>query len=614
MAARRAASPADRTTTDADGAMALDDEHLAAGPVPAPATGGTDPPTAAQAAPAQKVRRVYSVQFSHSALPGRRRPGEFTREAFGLLLMDVHTAAFRERVTDNVRPNIVTKVMVFKERHANNEIHILAAIVCERPYKTSDIMARLRAVNVYASIGQDNVFFWPIVVYMGVPTVHKSEAEIDKAPWHSEGRTLREELADIPRCARPADRARVRAYLGLAPAGASTAKGLGIDEFAEMVRSSGWRTREAVVTAARAALVSTPALYETVLRMGCRKLDEQLDWIWELEGSSDDPDIDRLAKLLSTADTASCSCGGCWAAAAERLLQIQGIDSWKYRVVIVGALRWGRCKWVNPLIVGEPDAGKSFLVRPLAKIFKTFIRRGQNETFPMQGLHRTEVCVLQDVRYESFGLPWDDWLTWGEGEDIMVRLPRSHFAEGKMYTGKAPLFATMADLFSYPMSEARQTGRSIERENYQFKERWAIVPFRHPIPEEERNPTLVPCEKCSAQWYGAVADAVRAAGPPQRVTESWLRAPTNVSRAPPVPLDTLPAPRPDAPALPVPDVASSSTSPAGGAPAGDASSAAGGVPRPPDHIEQLQNLIDMYGRGLLSNDEFWQLRRLRGLM
>ncbi len=72
--------------------------------------------------------------------------------------------------------------------------------------------------------------------------------------------------------------------------------------------------------------------------------------------------------------------------------------------------------------------------------------------------------MRQDVRYESFGLPWDDWLAWGEGEDMMVRMPRNKFEESKPYSGTGPLFATMADPFSYPIKEAKATGEKAKYE------------------------------------------------------------------------------------------------------------------------------------------------------
>jgi hypothetical protein len=149
-------------------------------------------------------------------------------------------------------------------------------------------------------------------------------------------------------------------------------------------------------------------------------------------------------------------------------------------------------------------------------MFKSFVRRGQKETFALQGLHGKEICLLQDPRYESFGLPWDDWLTWAEGEEIMVRLPRGAFVESKTYSGTAPIFATMADPFSYPLDEARKHGRSVERENRQFKSRWSILRFHIAIPEAERDVTIEPCPQCAAKWYGEVAADVLGEGPPRQ--------------------------------------------------------------------------------------------------
>jgi hypothetical protein len=167
----------------------------------------------------------------------------------------------------------------------------------------------------------------------------------------------------------------------------------------------------------------------------------------------------------------------------------------------------------------------------MSKVFNTFIRRGQKETFALQGLHGKEICLLQDVRYESFGLPWDDWLTWGEGEEITVRLPRGQYDESKKYDETAPLFATMVNPFSYPLKEARETGRSVERENKQFKSRWAIIKFQHEIPVPERDVTIEPCPCCAAKWYAEVAADLLSEGRPQLTEMSSSSEPAVAHRS-----------------------------------------------------------------------------------
>eukprot|EP00974_Lingulodinium_polyedra_P033862 3256200-Lingulodinium_polyedra.AAC.1 len=64
----------------------------------------------------------------------------------------------------------------------------------------------------------------------------------------------------------------------------------------------------------------------------------------------------------------------------------------------------------------------------------------------------------------------------------------------------------MADIFSYPITEARQTGRNIVRENAQFESRWNVITYHWPIPEAERDPALRPCARCCAHWYHSSAE------------------------------------------------------------------------------------------------------------
>ena len=424
-----------------------------------------------------------------------------------MLLARRHTEAFEERREPGVPANKVIKYMVFRELHADGNTHFYGMIVCERPYHTRGIQDALRMQDrVYMSFGSDHQYFWTGIVYGAVPTVHKSAEEMDPEPYHSEGKTVREELADIPRGARVHDKERVRAFLGIAALpGRRGVDRLRDAELAEIVVEHGVRTKEELLAFARERKADQPLLFNTVLRLGAKRCDEFIAWLWELHGLPPEPEQDRLAALRNAIASTACTCGGKWIPAANRLMLLQDINPDSFRMAVLRALRLGRMKEINILIMGAPDAGKSFILKPLAQIFKTFIRRGQHETFPLQGLHGCEICLLQDVRYETFGLPWDDWLAWAEGEAVMVRMPRNHYSESKAYNGTAPLFATMADTFSYPMAEARQTGRSIARENEQFHSRWNVITYRSPIPPAERDPALRPCAHCGAAWYHSTA-------------------------------------------------------------------------------------------------------------
>ena len=471
-------------------------------------------------------------------------------------------------------------------------------VLCDRPYRSIAIVAAMREKDkVFASFSCDHTYFWSAVIYGVVPTVHKGVGEMDRSPWHSEGRSLREELCDIPRGARAADKARVKAHLGLPDPSAlkaAKAKGMGIDELADFIRTKDLRTVKDILACAEATRLESPALYEAALRFGRLKLDELVSMVWAMHGDPADVEIDRVAKLQDCAGSAACVCGGKWHAAAERLCCIQGLDSMKFRACIVRALKWGRRKSINVLIVGEPDGGKSFLLKPLGAIYVSMIRRGQNETFALQGIHGKEIALLQDVRYETFGLPWDDWLAWGEGEKLTVRLPRSHFAESKMYEGTAPIFASMADPFSYPVHEARKFGRNIAKENRQFESRWAIIPFKQPIPECERDVTLEACPRCAASWYAEAVPLVMSEERPARVKADSLRLDAqdgNQVAPPPFAAQALGA--------------MDRRVPSGAVAAGAA--AATGSSR--QFFSELQQLMAWQADGRLTADEFQQAKR-----
>lgn len=462
----------------------------------------------------RKFRRAYSISFSSPSRPQLKKPADFSKQEFAILLKKRHTQMFVETAAKEglaaTDQNTIHKVMVWDELHADGEMHKYCMVLADRPYSCEPVRALLaKEDKVHIMFGTSHSYWWTGVVYGSVPSVHKALEEIDAQPYHSEGLTVREELMDMAKGARVADKERVRAFLGV-PAGSAKPQAqsrLGKEELGELIQSNGWRTRASICAAARAEKSDNPTFYNTLLHMGPKELEDLMSWVWELEGVDlhEEPVEDRLAKLCHTAANGTCSCGGRWIPAAERMMELQGLDSKDFRRIVVRALKHGRRKGYNVLIVGSPNGGKSFTFKVLAKIFKTF-KTSEMDNFPLQGIHGMEVAVLQDVRFESFGLHWDGWLRWAEGEDVKVKLPRNHFKESMEYNGMAPIFATMASPFEYPLSEARKTGRNVEYENGQFRSRFTTVTYRTPIPVEERDSTLDPCERCGAEWYAGVVD------------------------------------------------------------------------------------------------------------
>jgi hypothetical protein len=241
-----------------------------------------------QAAPTRLFRRVYSVGFSHTDGPGRKRPQDYSKEGFAVILQKRHEEFFAANAAADVPVNTVIKIMVFAERHADGHPHYYAVILCARPYRCARVQNRLKEVDrVYTSFGTSHTYFWTAVVYASVPTAHKGPQEMDPEPYHSEGRALREELADIPRAAKAADKDRVLSYLGIPRAGkTSSAPTLSKAELAERIVSERWATTADIVAAAGQTKTTDPALYNTVLNWGAQRVEEFMKWTWELAGGT----------------------------------------------------------------------------------------------------------------------------------------------------------------------------------------------------------------------------------------------------------------------------------------------------------------------------------------
>ena len=256
--------------------------------------------------------------------------------------------------------------------------HMYAAVLADRPYACEPIRKHLADKHgVWITFGTSHAYFWGVVVYGAVPSVHKAAEEIDQEPYHSEGLTIREKLMDMPRGARVADKERVRNFLGV-PAASSRSKSkskLEKDELAEMIRTNGWRERQTMLAAAKEEKEGNPAFYSTLLHMGRKDLDELISWVWDLERKSllEEPKTDRIQKLCEVARDADCTCGGRWIPPSERVMEIQGLSSVDFRGLVVRALELGKRKGINVLVCGEPDAGKSFAFKPLGLIFKILV-------------------------------------------------------------------------------------------------------------------------------------------------------------------------------------------------------------------------------------------------
>ena len=233
--------------------------------------------------------------------------------------------------------------------------------------------------------------------------------------------------------------------------------------------------------------------------------------------------------MVAAATKCPCQCNCQWIPLTEHLLAYQCENfpprapaqemptSDNVRGAIRRALKEGCKKHANVFFYGPNTSGKSHTIQPLAEIFDglTFKRPVGKGNFPLQGIFGKKVCVLQDVRVNTFKLGFDSLLVWWEGEKFPVPLPQNKHDGDKEYVDKAPVFITAGSKFRIPRKEAETLQVSEDVQNDMMDARFSYYYFPRTLLAHQKV-EVPPCPRCFASWLlGSPA-----ATPATRVDES----------------------------------------------------------------------------------------------
>ena len=226
-----------------------------------------------------------------------------------------------------------------------------------------------------------------------------------------------------------------------------------------------------------------------------KNICELIDKSWKMKGAAYEMERENTSRLdvISKAATESCDAECIWLASALEVLQFNSINACEFAGYIKELLIKGRGKWRNVMIIGPTNCAKTFILKPLKLIFKSF-ENPSNDKYAWVGADKADIILMQDFRYSKETIAWKDLLLLLEGETVKLPAPKNHFIEDIVINSDIPIFATSKSKIRYRGPYNSED----DRETAMMDSRWRIVEFKHVFGQNEQK-EIKPCRACFAK-------------------------------------------------------------------------------------------------------------------
>ena len=224
----------------------------------------------------------------------------------------------------------------------------------------------------------------------------------------------------------------------------------------------------------------------------------QIRKAWDMAKAREEVDAmkhhDRLDILITAKTEGTCVCEGMWLKCAKEVLSLNEIPQQEFSKAVFDNLRLGRGKFRNIILVGETNRAKTFLLKPLEKIYKNFLfENPATHKYGWGGCEKKSVFLLQDFRWSADLITWKDFLLLLEGEKVKLPAPRNFFRDDVVISSDVAIFATGIDEIKF---RGPYNARDA-REDAMMKSRWRVFKLTHEFKEKDQI-KVEPCGFCFA--------------------------------------------------------------------------------------------------------------------
>ena len=218
-----------------------------------------------------------------------------------------------------------------------------------------------------------------------------------------------------------------------------------------------------------------------------------IETTWEMEAAESTVKRSQQTRMsIVTSFINKCSIENCkWYDLALQTLMNNNINLNEFAKAIRDTLKLGRGKGRNLMIAGPANCGKTFLLKPLTKIFKSFVNPASG-SFAWVGIEDAEIIYLNDFRWNDKIIQWQDLLRLLEGDAVHFPAPKTHYSKDILLEKDTPIFCTSIA----PIIRVTN-GCLNQAETDMMRVRWHIFTFYYQI-EVSEMVEIPPCESCFA--------------------------------------------------------------------------------------------------------------------
>ena len=199
-----------------------------------------------------------------------------------------------------------------------------------------------------------------------------------------------------------------------------------------------------------------------------------------------------------------------WLYLALDLLEKNNIPFREVASKFYDAIKDGRKKHKNILIIGESNCGKTFLLEPLKAVFEKTFNKPASSMFGWVGVLDHQIIYLNDFRWinpevsKAGIITWHDFLTLLEGNDVELPAPMNAYSDMiKMNKSHdLPIFCTsLGPITYYIQSQNEPRTNQHHSEDKMMQERWIKPPIhlKHEIHEKDKV-YCPPCGHCFSRF------------------------------------------------------------------------------------------------------------------